>query len=446
MASRRRSDSELPNAPLELLHPLLLPGAEVPGAEIVSEMGCTSDATTLLQLYRAVLAWSAHPENSPAFDRGALERTEYALLSRGPDALASPAGLLAGYMARAETATQREVAWACICIADWATERGARGTALRFTEAAALAWPRHARYAWLVARLLKARGDLRAAETWFRRSHRLAVWTDDWEAQASTLAGLGNLSYTIGNYPRADARLTRALRVARRHKLTRLEAETLHDLFIVAFVRGDAVRAETYGAEALASYRKLQHHRLPALAFDFAMFWVVAGNFRSVLPLLRGLQKCFTEPVKRLQVLAATARAAGACGEAGDFERSWAAASELECQVRDAPAYAACLVDLGLGAASMLRWDDARTALSKSLATAQAGGESDLVLIAEAALDAVTRNERAEAYAGLDGREEERQNSLVAAMLAALHAPAPPETDQRLEDPLTLTFRDLRAA
>ena len=206
MAVRRRSDSELPHAPLELLHPLLLPGAEIPGAEIVGELGCTGDATTLLQLYRAVLAWSAHPENAPSFDRGAMERTEYALLSRGPDALASPAGLLAGYMSRPETATQREVSWACICIADWATERGARGTALRFTEAAALAWPRHARYAWMVARMLRAQDRVRESEAWFRRAHRVAVWSDDWEAQARTLNSLGNLNLAIGRFPLATFR------------------------------------------------------------------------------------------------------------------------------------------------------------------------------------------------------------------------------------------------
>lgn len=445
MAARRRSESELPHAPLELLHPLLLPGADIPGAEILGELGCTPDATTLLQLYRAVLAWSAHPENSPALDTDALERTELALLSRGPDALASPAGLLAGYMAQPETATQREVAWVCICIADWATEQGARATALRFTEAAALAWPRHARYAWMVARMLRARGDLREAETWFQRSHRLAVWTDDWEAQASTLAGLGNLSYTSGNYSRADVRLTRALRVARRHKLTRLEAETLHDLFIIAFMRGDAPRAEKLGADALACYLKLRHHRLPALAFDFAMFWIFVGRFRRVLPLLHGLQKCFTEPEKRMQVLAAIARAAGACGEIDDFDASWSAASDLKGRTRDAPVYAACLVDLGLGAASVRKWEDAREMLLEGLAVARSRDESDLILIAESALDSVARHERAEAHgASLEVREDESPDPLISAMLSALRAPAP-EKDHRPEDP-PLTFRDLRAA
>jgi len=128
MSGRRHSPSELPYAPLELMHPLLLPGPDVPGAEMVGELGDCNSAT-LLEILRAVLAWSAHPEHSPALDRAALERTEYALLLRGPDAFASPAGLLAGYMANPETACPREVAWACVCISDWASARGARDVA-----------------------------------------------------------------------------------------------------------------------------------------------------------------------------------------------------------------------------------------------------------------------------------------------------------------------------
>ncbi|HET7232458.1 MAG TPA: hypothetical protein VFJ16_20790 [Longimicrobium sp.] len=444
MAARRRQ-TELPHAPLELLHPLTLPGAEIPGAEIMSEIG-GDDAATLMELLRAVLTWSANPELAPAFDRAALERTEYTLLSRGPDALASPAGLLAGYMAHAETASPREVAWACICISDWASERGARATAVQFAMAAAFAWPRHARYSWLVARLLRTYGNLREAETWFRRSHRLAVWTDDVEAQASTLAGLGNLSYTAGNYARADVRLSRALRVSRRHKFTQLEAETLHDLFIIAFVRGDRSRAEQLGAEAMALYLKLGHRRLPALVFDFAMFWIIAGRFRRVLPLLHGLQTCFSEPSKRMQVFAATARAAGACGEIDDFDASWFAASTLEVEVRGSPVYAACLVDLGLGAASVKRWDDACAMLSRALDVASARKENDLVLIAESALDSIARHERADVNAGvMETREDEPSCSLVSTMLDALRALAPVK-DDRPQDPLAPTFRDLRAA
>lgn len=443
--ARRRSESDLPHAPLELLHPLMLPGASVPGAEILAEIG-GGDAATLLELLRAVLAWSANPGHPPAFDSAALERTEYELLSRGADALASPAGLLAGYMARPRAASERDVAWACICISDWASEQGAPATAVQFAMAAAFAWPRHARYAWLVARMLRARGDLRAAETWFRRSHRLAVWTDDWEAQASTLAGLGNLSYTTGNYARADVRLTRALRVARRRKLTRLEAETLHDLFVIAFVRGDRARAESLGAEAVGQYVKLEHHRLPALVFDFAMFWILAGRFRRVLPLLHGLRKCFSEPPKRLQVYAATARAAAACGEIDEFDASWSAAVQLEPVVRGKPVYAACMVDLGLGAASAKRWEDARRMLSTGLAAARAGRENDLVAIAESALDAVTRHEQAEAHAAsTENPDEESPIPLVSAMLESLRTPVPGK-DARGADTVAPTFRDLRAA
>ncbi|HEX9939447.1 MAG TPA: tetratricopeptide repeat protein, partial [Longimicrobium sp.] len=313
MAARRRSDSELPHAPLELLHPLLLPGADIPGAEILGELGCTPDATTLLQLYRAVLAWSAHPENSPALDSASLERTEFALLSRGDDPLASPAGLLAGYMAQPEAATQREVAWVCICIADWATERGARATALRFTEAAALAWPRHARYAWMVARMLRAQNKVRESEAWFRRAHRVAVWSDDWEAQARTLNSLGNLNRTIGRLPLAKRLNLRARRVAHRHDLTGLEAEVTHDLFITSAEMKAFEQAEAFAAEAFKMYGRT-HPRLPMLMHDVAQFWVDQGHYERAFPVLTALVRRFDNPSESIRVLAAATHAAGALG------------------------------------------------------------------------------------------------------------------------------------
>jgi hypothetical protein len=138
MIARRRSQSDLPNAPLELLHPLMRPGAEIPGAEIVREIA-GRDGATLLELLRAVLTWSAHPDNAPDLESASLARMEYELLARGADAFASPAGLLAGYMANAAKSTARDIAWACVCISDWASERGARATALQFAQAAALA-------------------------------------------------------------------------------------------------------------------------------------------------------------------------------------------------------------------------------------------------------------------------------------------------------------------
>jgi hypothetical protein len=42
---------------------------------------------------------------------------------------------------RPESAVPQHVAWACMCLSDWAADRGARETALVLSEAAALSWP-----------------------------------------------------------------------------------------------------------------------------------------------------------------------------------------------------------------------------------------------------------------------------------------------------------------
>ncbi len=384
MASRRRSDSELPRAPLELLHPMLLPGADVPGAEIVRELGCTGDATILLQLYRAVLAWSAHPENSPAFDRGAMERTEYALLSRGPDALGSPAGLLAGYMARPEAATPREVAWVCVCIADWATEREARGTALLFTKAAALAWPRHARYAWMVARMLRVQNRVRESEAWFRRAHRVAVWSDDWEAQARTLNSLGNLNLAIGRFPLAKRLNLRARKVARRHDLTALEAEVTHDLFITSAEMKATEQAEAFAAEAFALYGRA-HPRLPLLMHDVAQFWVEQGFYWRALPVFQGLLRRSDLPYYGIRETAGASHASGAASDTALFRKY---SGKVETYVPEVPAHvaAAALLEVGLGAECLAEFSSAAEIVRKALGLAEECGAGDLIVQCEVVL------------------------------------------------------------
>lgn len=218
----RRGGADLPRAPLELLHPLQVPGAEIPGLRILDEIR-ECEGSILWKLYRTVLAWSAPSaggDPDPG-DRGELERFEVELLLRA-DPFGSAAGLLAGYMARPGTAVPKRVAWACTCLAEWAADRGARETALVVSEAAALSWPRHARYAWVVACMYRAAVRPVLATHWFVRAYRVAVWTYDWEAQVQCLRGLAGLTESISA---AGAFRARALRVAHRWGLASLEAE-----------------------------------------------------------------------------------------------------------------------------------------------------------------------------------------------------------------------------
>jgi hypothetical protein len=223
----RRSRAELPRAPLELLHPLALPAATPTGVEILSELP-RGVALPLFSLYRAALSWSAGPSSGE--DVSSIER--HALARLGEGGCWPGAAVVAMHVAAPPGEERDEIARACLALADWALSQRAQETALAFAGLAALVWPRHPRYAWVFARLLRGRSRMREAEHWFWRSHRIAVWLGDFEAQVKCLNSLGVLSYLTGSYRRAEARLTRALALASRRGLGLARCEVLHDLFV----------------------------------------------------------------------------------------------------------------------------------------------------------------------------------------------------------------------
>ncbi|HET7460006.1 MAG TPA: tetratricopeptide repeat protein [Longimicrobium sp.] len=397
MAARRRSESDLPHAPLELLHPVMLPGAEIPGAEILGEIG-GSEAATLLGLLRAVLAWSANPGHVAALDRDTLERTEYTLLSRGPDGFASPAGLLAGYMARPKTASERDVAWVCICISDWAAERGARATAIQFAMAAAFAWPRHPRYAWIVARMLIESGRRTEAEAWLRRSWRVAVWTDDWEAQGRSINALGMLHYERGTLRRAERLYRRAITVAKRHVLPEIEAIGQHNLFVVKAEQGDRIAAETAAASAFALYG-YRHPKLLELVADVAFFWNRVGLHARALRILYPLLQCFNDPDARLRLLAGVIRAAGIDGCPGLVEQYWPELWFLSTSLPAAEVKGSALYEAGIGARALGDNTKAELAFKSAVDIANRCGANQLLIQAEQAFSATTEATGGASYA-----------------------------------------------
>lgn len=226
---RRSSNADLPHAPLELLHPLDLPGPEIEGREILREQP-TADGARLWELFRVVVGWTTRHDDECRSDVDALMDLERTLLERGADPFSAPCGLLAGYMARPHSARKEQVSWACICIAEWAQEQGYGGTAEGFVKLAAYAWPRNARYALLAAYVLLARGKPREAEHWFTRARRVAIWTDDWGCQVRALLALSDVMVERGR-PRAGTRLRqRAIKLARRRGSEDILAEALRAL------------------------------------------------------------------------------------------------------------------------------------------------------------------------------------------------------------------------
>ncbi|HEV7589158.1 MAG TPA: tetratricopeptide repeat protein, partial [Longimicrobium sp.] len=345
MGRTRRSRSDLPRAPLELLHPLALPSAGVTGVEILSELP-RAQALPLFSLYRAALSWSAGASSGE--DVGRVER--HALARLGEGGCWPAAAVIALFVAAPPCDDRDEIARACLAMADWALSQNAQETALAFAGLAALVWPQHPRYAWTYGRLLRGSGRMREAEHWFRRSHRIAVWLGDWEAQVKCLNSLGVLSYLTGNYRSAEGRLARALALAAKRGLRVSRGEILHDLFALALTQQDFRRAEEYASHALQCYLP-GHDRLPALAHDLGCLWMEQGHYDRALPLLQAVVGHLNEWSQRLQSYAAVARAAGGAGDEAAFSwaspRAWEAAAKID----ERRMSGAELVDLGRGAA-----------------------------------------------------------------------------------------------
>jgi len=138
---------------------------------------------------RMVLRWVEHGPGASA--PGDLEAWERALLLGEWDPGARlPLAVLARELARPDGADRERVAWACLCVTEWALESGAVSTGLAYAEAAARAWPEQGRYAWAAGRLLHAHGDARAGDLWLRRAARASERAGDREGRARSLAAL----------------------------------------------------------------------------------------------------------------------------------------------------------------------------------------------------------------------------------------------------------------
>ncbi|MBB4638883.1 tetratricopeptide repeat protein [Longimicrobium terrae] len=413
----------------EFTSPLTIPGGGVAGAEIVRELP-PELALPVWQALRSVLMWAAEEPGARAslFDPRAMEDWECELLQGTFDAdLRYPLAVLVGELGRGGEARSEPVARACLCVTEWALPRKAVSTALAFSEAAALAWPEHPRYAWMTGKLLRRYGRLPEAEAWVRRAVRVAIRIGDPEGHAQALHSLGDLFYQLGQYGRSSEKLHQALRIARRHRLRDREGEILHDLIASSVDRGRYDEAEQYARGALEIYGD-QHPALARLAYDVAFMWVRRGYFGRALPVLLELSVLFDEPDVRARVLASTARAAAGCGDQALFTRlSTEAVSTLSEAPRDQNGFAYAFMQLGIGASSLSLWDDSREMLNRALALARVRSESDVIVQAEAALDAVSERRMLDpALASSDGfaAEDEALSTRFVHMLRA--APAGP--------------------
>lgn len=395
MAARARR-SNRPRA-ADFTTPLTIPGGAVGGADVVRELA-PEVALPVWQTLRSVLMWAGEEPamRGDLFEPCAMEEWEAELLmdSWEPD-VRCPLAVLVGELAKGAGASAETMARTCLCVTDWALERGHVATALAFAEAAALSWPQQPRYAWIIGRLLRAEGRLREAEQWFKRAAKLGSTASDWDAQSLALNSLGNTHYEQGNYLKAGRALRDALRVARKHRLRDRQGEILHDLLVVSIWSGELEGADALARETYDIY-KTGHPRLAALAFDVTVLWMKRGHFARSLFVLKELPPFITAENERARVWSMLARAAAACGNEQLFTEGWQQAWETFAkpgmQRRAGPDF----LELGLGASSLEKWDLAELAIRRSLELSIQIGETDVQARAETALAAIEARRVAE--------------------------------------------------
>jgi tetratricopeptide (TPR) repeat protein len=215
--------------------------------------------------------------------------------------------------------------------------------------------------------------------------------------QAQAINSLGNLKIHLGDLATGRELLLSAVRLAKRKRLRERQAKALHDLLLVCIYEGRFEEAEKHAAQAFSTYGP-DHPSIIDLAYDITLLWTNQGHFARALPVLNALHARFTTADRRLRVLASTARAAGAVGDADAFHTSWTEAWGLIDSGSANELRAAAPLDIGLGALSLGLWEHAEVALITSRDAAQELRESDTLARAESSLDHLRRRQAADRY------------------------------------------------
>ncbi|HET6229883.1 MAG TPA: tetratricopeptide repeat protein [Longimicrobiaceae bacterium] len=321
---------------------------------------------------------------------------------------------------RDEHADAETVSQLCTQISEWAESNGSIRTAIHFAQAAAVASPTAAENAYRTGRLSRMNAQHARAESWFRRAIVLGRSASDWTTYTRALSGLGNLYRQKGDYPAAKHFHSKTLRAAREHGLPELRGDALHDLSIVSYESGDPHAGTAYGRQAY-TVRGRHHPKLPALANDLALFWMIyEGAFSRVLPIFQELLRYVWEPMPRLFVLANICRSAGGSGARDVFDKAWGEVWEMLTLTGNRQGHAAAFVELAHGAMMLRRWRQAAAAAERALAIATERHECAVQRAAAALLQAIRNEARASvsvSSSGVAGRaEDELAETLVAAL------------------------------
>jgi tetratricopeptide (TPR) repeat protein len=379
----------------------------------------------LWQMVRDVHLWaSAEPEERDRLFAGGSESLMYELIeqSRPADEIVSPIHELAVQLGRGGAAEVDRLAEACLSIASWGSETGKPVTALSFAQAASLSRPDHASDANRVALLAQELGEHARAETWFRRTVTVARQSDDREAYALGLVGLGRL-YRLRGSPRVAQRFfVRAHRAAIRWGLRPIRVTVLHELFGVAVELERFMTAEQY-ARATFEQSTAGEEILAELPSEVARLWLARGAYaeaRQVLEAVRSAPQLATNGVLGIADLV---WALGGLGDRGAFEKAWGHAWEELGGVKRATERARALLSLSNGAALMHDAGRALHAAEQAGLAARESGDRKIRQVAETTLRALREGEPIPALASSNTRGTSTLTRTFAQVLVRSIAP-----------------------
>lgn len=377
----------------------LRPDGEWVGGAILRELN-TPVGVALFDTYRDLMLWLllAPPHRSRAFGVDAHEPRTVEL-----DTVAVPPELAPSLRTLSEiyrgTISGPDVSSACFGVAGWAELAGAHHTRLEYTQAAALAEPQNAAYSLSTAEHARSVGQFPRAESWFRRTIKLARVTEDHGIYVRGYLGLGTIYQRTGNGPAAKATIERALRNARRWRLRHLTGIAHHDLIEVFSDKGDLRRAYEHARAAE------QHYDSPVyrarLAADVAVLWVRVGATQRAAAVFETILPHAPNEGIRAVWSAWLARSAAACGSVEKYEaareRVFVAVTRSGDPMRNAEAaIITAWSDLALGA-----WERAASAAALALREGSRIGAAEVVLAAERAMEDAAEKRYQDAQAGV---------------------------------------------
>jgi tetratricopeptide (TPR) repeat protein len=341
-------------------------------------LGESEEAVALLlwSRLRAIQVWTGTSANRRELLVSANGQTAGALEIRSEALLREPALALAvetldSLLSARVDVLARDVADACLLIAEWAAERGMEQTTVRFAETAAFADPESPRAAAVSGQACARLAEYSRAEEWLTRSATLARLARDHEWVARSHLRKGGMFFQLGDHERARRHYRRAFWSGRCWGHRRLGAMAAHDLFTLEAEVGTLDAALIAADRALDLY-PARDPRIPYFASDCGYVLLRFGYFRSAYPILRDAAPLIPRADHAI-VTGLIARAAGGLQNRAQLEGAIAQVREL-VSATDRGA-AAALVETAHGARLIQEWDLAAQLAEEGLRRAEARSE-----------------------------------------------------------------------